>query len=49
MQGGSYKSLSNEKTPDQLATVFAGVDKEATDAARSKMIPSSFISKYSSF
>ena len=36
---GVIKSLSNEKTPDQLATVFAGVDKEATDAARSKMIP----------
>ena len=36
---GVVKSLSNEKTPDRLVTVFAGVDKEATDAARSKMMP----------
>ena len=36
---GVIKSLSNEKTPDQLVTVFAGVDKEATAAARSKMMP----------
>ena len=33
------KSLGNHKTPDNLVTVFAGVDREATDAARSKMIP----------
>lgn len=32
-------SLGNEKTPDQLVTVFAGVDREATDTARSMMIP----------
>ena len=32
-------SLKNEKTPDNLYTVFAGVDKGATDAARAKMIP----------
>ena len=32
-------SLGNEKTPDNLVTVFAGVDREATDAARAKMIP----------
>ena len=32
-------SLGNEKTPDQLVTVFAGVDRDATDTARSKMIP----------
>ena len=32
-------SLNNENTPDQLYTVFAGVDREATDAARAKMIP----------
>ena len=32
-------SLKNEKTPDNLYTVFAGVDKDATDAARAKMIP----------
>jgi putative YphP/YqiW family bacilliredoxin len=32
-------SLSNSITPDNLATVFAGVDKEATDTARSNMVP----------
>ena len=32
-------SLSNDKTPDHLVTVFAGVDRDATDTARSKMIP----------
>ena len=32
-------SLGNEKTPDQLVTVFAGVDREATYTARSMMIP----------
>ena len=32
-------SLDNEKTPSTLATVFAGVDREATDAARSMMVP----------
>ncbi len=32
-------SLNNQNTPDYLYTVFAGVDREATDAARSKMIP----------
>lgn len=32
-------SLNNESTPDQLYTVFAGVDRDATDAARAKMIP----------
>lgn len=32
-------SLNNENTPDHLYTVFAGVDSEATDAARAKMIP----------
>ena len=32
-------SLKNKKTPDNLYTVFAGVDKDATDAARAKMIP----------
>ena len=29
-------SLGNKKTPDNLVTVFAGVDREATDAARAK-------------
>ncbi|MEL0183163.1 MAG: BrxA/BrxB family bacilliredoxin [Bacteroidota bacterium] len=36
---GIKNSLNNEKTPEKLFTVFAGVDKEATDAARSLMIP----------
>lgn len=32
-------SLNNSHTPDNLYTVFAGVDRDATDAARAKMIP----------
>lgn len=32
-------SLQNGKTPDRLVTVFAGVDREAVDAARSLMVP----------
>lgn len=32
-------SLGHVKKPDHLFTVFAGVDREATDAAREKMIP----------
>jgi len=36
---GIRNSLNNEKTPEKLFTVFAGVDKEATDAARNLMIP----------
>ena len=32
-------SLQNEKKPDYAVTVFAGVDKEAVDAARDLMIP----------
>ena len=36
---GVKHSLENEKTPTKLFTVFAGVDKEATDAARSLMVP----------
>ncbi len=32
-------SLHNDKKPDHLVTVFAGVDSEAVDAARSHMIP----------
>ena len=32
-------SLQNKKKPDQIVTVFAGVDKEAVDAAREYMIP----------
>ena len=36
---GVKQSLEDEKTPTKLFTVFAGVDKEATDAARSLMVP----------
>lgn len=36
---GVRMSLDNEKTPNQLTTVFAGVDREATDAARQQMVP----------
>ena len=32
-------SLDNEKVPQHLVTVFAGVDREATDAARALMVP----------
>lgn len=36
---GARFSLDNEKKPDQIVTVFAGVDKEAVNAAREKMFP----------
>lgn len=36
---GARMSLANGKTPDNLITVFAGVDKEAVDEARSMMFP----------
>jgi putative YphP/YqiW family bacilliredoxin len=36
---GAKMSLRNEKKPDQLVTVFAGVDTEAVNAARSLMVP----------
>jgi len=36
---GVLRSLTNEKIPARLATVFAGVDREATDAARAHMLP----------
>lgn len=36
---GAVMSLSGEKKPSQLITVFAGVDKEAVDAARAEMFP----------
>mgnify|MGYP002281074393 CR=1 FL=1 len=32
-------SLENDKKPGKLVTVFAGVDKEATDQARKYMLP----------
>lgn len=36
---GVIHALDNDKKPDQLATVFAGVDKEATEQARKHMLP----------
>jgi putative YphP/YqiW family bacilliredoxin len=36
---GVFYSLQNEKTPDHLVTVFAGVDAEATKSARDMMVP----------
>ncbi|PZD77449.1 BrxA/BrxB family bacilliredoxin [Mesonia sp. K7] len=36
---GARMSLQNDKKPQHLVTVFAGVDKEATDEARAHMIP----------
>jgi|TARA_B100000900_G_C20434369_1_gene656357 putative YphP/YqiW family bacilliredoxin len=36
---GVKQSLENDKVPKDLLTVFAGVDKEATSAARALMIP----------
>lgn len=36
---GARIAIQNDKKPDNLVTVFAGVDKEATDKARGYMIP----------
>ena len=36
---GINHSLQNDKTPDHLVTVFAGVDTEATNTARDLMVP----------
>lgn len=36
---GAKMSLDGAKKPDHLVTVFAGVDKEAVDAARNHMFP----------
>lgn len=36
---GARLSLGNDKTPDKLFTVFAGVDKEATRKMRDHLIP----------
>src|SRR5690606_13288111 len=36
---GAKMSLRNGKRPDHLVTVFAGVDTEAVNAARSLMVP----------
>ena len=36
---GVNHSLKNDKIPDHLVTVFAGVDTEATNTARDLMVP----------
>ena len=36
---GARMALANDKTPDQLITVFAGVDQQATAEARGQMMP----------
>ena len=36
---GAKMALQNDKKPDQLYTVFAGVDLEATNKAREYMLP----------
>jgi putative YphP/YqiW family bacilliredoxin len=36
---GAKMSLENDKKPSQLITVFAGVDREAVEAARQLMFP----------
>lgn len=36
---GAKMALANDKKPDNLVTVFAGVDREAVDAARAEMMP----------
>ncbi|WP_026914800.1 BrxA/BrxB family bacilliredoxin [Christiangramia portivictoriae] len=36
---GARMSLQNSKKPDNLVTVFAGVDREATEKARDLMVP----------
>ena len=36
---GAKLALQSEKTPDQAATVFAGVDREATERAREYLLP----------
>ena len=36
---GAKLSLENAKRPDHIVTVFAGVDKEAVNTARTHMVP----------
>src|SRR5687768_13008027 len=36
---GAMLSLQNDKIPDRSVTVFAGVDREAVDAARAHLAP----------
>lgn len=36
---GAKMAIRNDKRPDNLVTVFAGVDREATETARDYMLP----------
>lgn len=36
---GAMMSIQNDKSPSKLMTVFAGVNREATDKARDMMVP----------
>lgn len=36
---GARMSLDNTKKPDHIVTVFAGVDKDAVNQARQRMVP----------
>lgn len=36
---GAISAINHEKKPSKLATVFAGVDREATEKARNYMLP----------
>lgn len=36
---GAKLALKNDKTPDRMVTVFAGVDREATGKAREFLLP----------
>ncbi len=36
---GAKMAITNEKKPDHLVTVFAGVDKDAVDVAREYLLP----------
>ncbi|MBD3581688.1 BrxA/BrxB family bacilliredoxin [Flavobacterium selenitireducens] len=36
---GAKMSLAGDKKPDRLVTVFAGMERDAVDAAREKMFP----------
>ena len=36
---GAYHSIQGDKKPDNLTTVFAGVDKGATEKAREYLLP----------
>src|SRR5690625_7331398 len=36
---GAKLALQNEKKPNRIATVFAGVDREATEKAREYLLP----------